>query len=280
MRVTAATMIAMFASSAIVSADTLSDLDRFSRALEVSVLQISRPSSVSLLIGAHNCRSYRVGGVGAIFILPPRQLPRDVPPSDSKSLPGTISIQPTAPAVSPMIPQVVRVERLSERERAIRAAELQALAFQQAAAMTSAQAEQAFRAMAQEMENLMTTGQSLGRIEKTPFGSGAFLPPEPPWRYWFEAEQPPDNRTPREVLDAVCDTVSHKIAEHAQALGSLAPGESTTVIVEFYDPDVFDPASRPTRTLVVRARSEDLAAAREGRLAAEELRKKLVYEEY
>lgn len=252
--------------------DARIEVESFGRALEQSVLEVSHPSAVSLLGGAPACRSYRVKDLGALFILPPRQLP----------IPG----QPVAPhPIAPRSPatataRIMRSENLSEQEKDLRAAEMQALAFQQAAAMMRREVERSMTAMALEVESMISAGRTPTMTDNSSFGDPIFLPPDPPWHHWFNSGRPADDRSPQQVIEQVRESVARTFIKHGGPLSFLASGESAVVVMDFLNADVFDPAARPVRTLVVRARGEDLAGLREGRLTSEELRARLVFEEY
>jgi hypothetical protein len=250
--------------------DARSQIEFFGRALERSVLEVSHPSAVSFLGGVRACRSLRVQEPGALFILPPRQLPR----SNQRVAPQQFA--PRSPATA----RISSSENISEQEKELRDAELQALAFQQAAAMMRREVERSLSAMTQEVESMMSVGHPQNAAGLSRRGDPFFLPPDPPWHHWFDLEPPADNRTPQQMFDEVRESIARTFVEHGESLNALASGEAATVIVDFLSADVFDAAARPVRTLVVRARGADLTGMREGRLTPEELRARLVFEEY
>ena len=61
------------------------ELERLARSLHLAVRGVSRPA-VEPLLGAEAARGYYVAGVGAVFMLPPRAVPRP------RRVPASISV--------------------------------------------------------------------------------------------------------------------------------------------------------------------------------------------
>jgi hypothetical protein len=112
-------------------------------------------------------------------------------------------------------------------------------------------------------------------------------PQAPPWSFWFEREEV-EARTPERVIQDVGEAVTQVLEAHGPRLVVLRPDESVVVAIDFVPrsgrllvgpgPDARRP--RAERTLVVRVRKRELEARRQGKLAAEELRKLIEYVEY
>jgi hypothetical protein len=112
-------------------------------------------------------------------------------------------------------------------------------------------------------------------------------PQAPPWSFWFQREEV-ELRAPERVIQDVGEAVTQVLEAHGSRLVVLRPDESVVVAVDFVPrsgrllmgvgPDARRP--RAERTLVVRVRKRELEARREGKLAAEELRKLIEYVEY
>jgi hypothetical protein len=120
------------------------------------------------------------------------------------------------------------------------------------------------------------------------FGPDLPLPPEPPdapppWRFWFDvtdASDLPDGADMADA-DALVTSVRERLVAGLDAyrrpLASLRPEEFVAIAVDLV-PDA-PLRARPTRTLLVRVRAGDLHDRRSGRLSAEELRKRIEFEE-
>jgi hypothetical protein len=107
-------------------------------------------------------------------------------------------------------------------------------------------------------------------------------PPAPPWRFWFRGEEDLDRRTPERVMTDVRQAIVETLEAHGHLLVVVRPQELVTVAVDFTTPlfaiDVERP--RPERTLVLRVRKKDLEDRAAGRLASEELRRRVEVLEY
>jgi uncharacterized RDD family membrane protein YckC len=105
------------------------------------------------------------------------------------------------------------------------------------------------------------------------------LPQPPPWRFWFDGG-PPDPRTPAKVIADVRAAVIATLESAGARLQGLAPDEYVTVAVDFVPAGVFVSQVRPARTVVVRARKQDLDARLRGQLSADDLRRRVEVSEY
>jgi hypothetical protein len=101
----------------------------------------------------------------------------------------------------------------------------------------------------------------------------------PPWMFWFEAEAV-DETAPDAVVSGVRGALMEALARHGWGVGGLAPEEHLVVAVDFYPRGAFASDDRPVRTLVVRARKQDLDAHRAGSLPTAELAKRIEVSEY
>lgn len=104
--------------------------------------------------------------------------------------------------------------------------------------------------------------------------------PPPPWRFWFRAEGPSDDRTPERVLGDVRSAVVATLEAQGSRIRGLGAEECVAVAIDFLPTGVFMSQARPVHTLVIRARKQDLDARQAGRLSAEEFRRRLEVNEY
>jgi hypothetical protein len=112
-------------------------------------------------------------------------------------------------------------------------------------------------------------------------------PQAPPWSFWFEHDEV-EARGPERVIRDVGDAVTQVLETHGARLGVLRPDDALIVAVDFVPRSGrlmvgFGPEARrlrAERTLVVRVRKRELEARRDGKLAPEELRKRIEYVEY
>jgi hypothetical protein len=104
--------------------------------------------------------------------------------------------------------------------------------------------------------------------------------PPPPWRFWFRAESPSDDRTPERVLGDVRSAVVATLESQGPRLRGLGAEECVAVAIDFVPTGVFMSQARPVHTLVIRARKQDLDARQAGRLSADEFRQRLEVNEY
>jgi hypothetical protein len=104
-------------------------------------------------------------------------------------------------------------------------------------------------------------------------------PPVPPWRFWFDREEQDEPRSPERVLLEVRSAVTDVLESHGPAL-RLGPEEFVVVVADFLSRSAFATRTRPARTLVVRVRKGELADRAAGKLASDELRRRIEYSEY
>jgi hypothetical protein len=296
-RILAALVLLPAAAAAQDAAPSRGDLERFEWALDRAVRKVSRPSAAPLLGGAEACRGYHIGGYGALFVLAPRALP--VRPRSAHESPPQAAEDPADPV---LLARLGRLEaqrrrvsargRESERDE-LRALEAQVAALQQAAASTREEAELALEETTRELhrrllsstlgEPLLAAPSPLPPVAAVPAApvQPAQLPPVPvpPWRFWFEGEEPEEPRSPDQVVQQVRSAVTEVMETEGPPL-RLHPDEFVAVVVDFLPPSAFATRTRPARTLVVRVRKRELEDRAAGRLAADELRKRIEYSEY
>lgn len=272
------------------------DLERFEWALDRAVRKVSRPSAAPILGGAEACRGYHLNGYGALFVLAPRALPlRHRTAQEPPPPPGV----PDAAAPPPR----ARTEKLeATRGKAggpggkeggredLQALEAQVAALQQAAETTREEAEVALEETSRELYRRLLTPTLGGPppllaapVPPAPVeavGSGQLPPPAvPPWRFWFEREEQEEPRSPERVLLEVRSAVTDVLESHGPAL-RLGPEEFVVVVADFLSRSAFATRTRPARTLVVRVRKGELVDRAAGKLASDELRRRIEYSEY
>jgi hypothetical protein len=171
------------------------------------------------------------------------------------------------------------------------ALEAQVVALQRAAETTREEAEVALEETTRELHRRLLA-PTLGIPETPPpasppavpsspaTGAGQLPPPPvPPWRFWFDSEEPEEARTPERVVLEVRSAVTDVLQAQGPPL-RLSPDEFVVVVVDFLPRSAFATRTRPARTLVVRVRKRELDAHAAGELAADELRKRIEYSEY
>ncbi len=163
----------------------------------------------------------------------------------------------------------------------IRAFEEQAQAFEREADRAREEAEQAFAEIEREMAQRMASPavpSPAPRVpsERTPSPP---LPPPPPWSNWFEFEDAA-GRTPESVVSDVRTAVTNALEAHGGELRVVRPEEFLVVAIDFFPRGSFGPWERPQKTLIVRVRKKELVDRQAGKLAADELRKRIEYVEY
>jgi hypothetical protein len=102
----------------------------------------------------------------------------------------------------------------------------------------------------------------------------------PPWKFWFETENPAETRAPEAVIaDVRASLVDTLVSADAGELG-LGAEERVTVAVDFVAGGLFVANARPSHTLLVSLRVRDVAARARGAISAEELRRRVEVSEY
>jgi len=252
-------------------ADPRSELRALEAALTRAADGAARPNVFALQAGA--CRGYRIEGVGAVFVLPPRAL--------RNALPGWRSRADRGGHAS-MAPQ-------PDLDREIRLMQLQAEAFQREAARTQEEIERAVAAVGSEINRRQaeaahpaatTTAPQAPDPPAAPPAPETALPP-PPWTLWFEAiPQEDETETPAATVVArVRGALVDALSSHGVRLRALRSEETIAAVVDFVPTFPFGGA-RVERTLVVRVRKKDVDERQAGRIAADELKSRIEVAEY
>lgn len=274
------------------------DLERFEWALDRAVRKVSRPSAAPILGGAEACRGYHINGYGALFVLAPRALP--VRQRSARESPPRLGADPAPPALRARLARVEAQRRRvrdrgkeSEREQLL-ALEAQVAALQRAAETAREEAELAMEETTRELHRRLispTLGVPAPAVPGEPVSAPPVPPaspvqpvqipppPLPPWRFWFDSEEPEEPRSPERVVLDVRSAVTDVLESQGPPL-RLGPDEFVAVVVDFLPSSAFATRTRPARTLVVRVRKKELEERAAGRLASEELRKRIEYSEY
>lgn len=288
------------------SSNARGELLGFAELLEVAVGQVSRPSPFQVLGPAAAGNGYLLPGYGAIFVLPARMLPGDG---------GVIVLQDGQPGSQPVIsvwrrdgrrlqrskdgararPDVPGVPELKDLDRDIQQIEGLVEAYSREAELASREAEKALERVTQEIRSRFP------ETETPPLSVSAPRPPTPPaapvaapaapralaptaappWRFWFQAEDVDDPRPAARVVSDVRGALIYALETRGAALTVVRPEDFVVVAVDFTARGFpLWAERRAERTLVVKARKQDLDERRAGRIAAEELRKRIVTLEY
>jgi hypothetical protein len=228
---------------------------------------------VFALTGAE-CRGYRIAGVGAVFVLPPRAVRSR----------GVVVWR-----------QVQRPSRLAPPDRQLRVVELQAEELQREAARTHAEVERALAAVQREIERRRAAPARVAAAEPSapeaplppeappgplpPPPAVAPLPPAPPWSLWLEAGDLEEQEAATEaVIGRMRAALVEALAAHAAAIG-LRGDETLAAAIDFV-PSLPLGSARPDRTLVLRVRKKDLDERRAGRIDADQLKARIEAAEY
>lgn len=285
------------------SSNARGELSRFAELLEVAVGQVSRPSPFQVLGPAAGGSGYLLPGYGAIFVLPARMLPGNG---------GVIVMQDSRPGSQPVISVWRRdgrrlqkpkddararpeVPELKDLDRDIQQIEGLVDAYSREAELASREAEKALERVAQEIRSRFP------EMEAPPLPVSAPRPPAPPaapvaapvaprapappaappWRFWFQADDVDDPRPAARVVSDVQGALIYALETRGAALTLVRPEDFVVVAVDFTARGFpLWAERRAERTLVVKAKKQDLDERRAGRLAAEELRKRIVALEY
>lgn len=259
------------------------------RHLEDAVGQVSLPHAGILLGRANASRGYRLPGYGVVFVLTPRALPGGeavfiVRGEGHRPGPGIrIERHVTHPGEGPHW----EPERVEELERKV-------LVLQHAAEAQRRAAEEDLdrivedvrvRVEIKEAEPAPEARDVTVRVDTPgaePPPDAVFVPemPEPPWKFWFEAETSGEERSPEGVVEDVRSVLVEALDARSGAAVGLSADEFFTVAVDFVPGGFFASHRRPTRTLIVRARQRDLEARAAGEIAPEEFRTRVEVIEY
>jgi len=271
------------------TASARGEMESLERRLEDAVGRVSLPHAGILLGRANASRGYRLPGYGVVFVLTPRALPgRDavfvVPGREHRPRHGIrIERHVTGPGAGPHW----EPEHLEELERKV-------LVLQHAAEAQRRAAEEDLDRIVEDVRIRVEVEEGTPAPEAhgatvhvdtpgaEPAPDAVFVPemPEPPWKFWFEAEAPEEERSPDRVVEDVRSVLIEALDARAGAAVGLRADEFFTVAVDFVPGDFFASHRRPTRTLIVRARQRDLEARAAGDIAPEELRTRIEVIEY
>jgi hypothetical protein len=273
--------------------DPRPDLRAFEAALDRAVSQVSRVSMSPFLPGPESCHGYHLPGYGAVFVLPPRALPRNRRLLTARgrfgatalrapivAAPETTDLQPVDASSPPdkaardaprdTSPARGRASEKDPLESELRKVEQQVEAFQRDAEAANRLAEEQLEEIARELRRRM-------EIAASPEAQAV---PAPPWRFWFETTEPEDPRTPNRVLNDVRAAVAEALQSAGPRLRVVRPEEFLVVAVDFVAGGGFVDPSGPQQTLVVRVKKKDLDDRAAGRMGSEELQKRIEYMTY
>jgi hypothetical protein len=254
--------------------DPRADLQAAQAALDQAVAEVSGPSVHFVLGGREAARGYRIKGVGAFFVLPPRALPTRER--------GRVFVfdrrAPSAPA-----------HKLSkEQERELRAMQAQVEALQREAEAAQLEAERALENVERNVR-IRVRAPAAPEAPEPPSAPappmGADAPdvfPPPPWRFWFGTSEPTDDRPPERVIADVQNAVTAALESIGPGLRTLPAEETILVAVDFLPNRGFDldEPSVPARSLIVKVKKRDLTDRSLGKISAEELRRRIEYTQY
>jgi hypothetical protein len=257
--------------------DPRADLEATQVALDRAVAEVSRPSVHFVLGGREATRAYRLKGVGAIFVLPPRALP-------SGERAGVFVLDRRAPGRAP--------RKLSkEQERELRAVQMQVEAMQRDADAMQQEAERALESVERNVRIRLVAPGSPAPPEppkapeppEAPMGPDVLQPlPPPPWLTWFGTTDTSDDRSPDRVIADVQGAVTAALEAEGAALRTVPSDESILVAVDFLPSHGFDldEPPRPARSLIVKVKKRDLSERSAGKISAEEFRRRIEYTQY
>jgi hypothetical protein len=245
--------------------------------LEQAVTKVS-VSHAGILLGRTSAsRGYRLPGYGVVFVLTPRALPGDeaVYVLRGHPRPGRVHPGPHREAVGSD-----EVDELEALERQVLILQHAAETRRRAAQEDSERIVHSLRGRfgpTSEQKDETAEGEP---AEGTPPTDAPPAPPPPPWSFWFETDVPREARSPEQVVKDVRKAVITVLESRGASVAGLEDDEFVTVAVDFVPGAFFAAHPRPTRTLIVRARHEDLAACARGEMAPEKLRAKVEVIEY
>jgi hypothetical protein len=285
------------------NADPRHDLERLELVLAQAVDRVSRPSAFPVL-AAGACRGYRIQGLGAVFVLPPRALF-----AEGESRFVFHVGEPPPPEVPRRHPTRGKARALDPREAQIRSIETQVEAFQREAERSRQEAEAALDQLEQQIRIRLAPRPEIETVNLPEAAEGtrpprppqpaptaatlserptpavaplAPLPPLPPapWRYWFQSSDEEELRSAAQIVADVRSAVTDALEAEGAAVTILRPDELLVAAVDFVSGPVLAPGERPARTLILRVRKKDLEERKAGKLSADELRKRIEYAEY
>jgi len=293
--------------------DLRGDLSMMEAALEKAVRQVSLASAAPFFGESASCRGYRLQGYGAVFVVPPRLVPRrgsvaGVAPAAGAAGKAGVAAAPAGDKNQDPMDQILLQLRAEQqrlgaemdrgtptsqasraaRERELRAMEERVEALQREAERARREAEQAFAEVAREARKRAAAASSAGAPSRTePQATGVAAPaadvPPPllaPWRFWFGNGPESDPRAPDRVVSDVRAAVAKTLESYGAGLHGVPANEFLVVAVDFVTPWGFDDSVRPERTLIVRVRKGELDKGAAGSLPQEEVRKRIEFVEY
>jgi hypothetical protein len=271
--------LVLVAFAALAAADALdprADLRAAQAALDAAVGEVSQPSVHFVLGGREAARGYRVKGVGAFFVLPPRALP-------TRERGRVLLLERgAAPGFGP---------RLSdEQEQEFRAMQAQLASMQREAEAMQQEAERGLESVERNLRIRLEAPRPPAapvpaeppQASLPPSPPVADAPPPPPWRFWFGTSETHDDRPPDRVIADVQDAVTAALEHVGAGLNSLSADESVVVAVDFLPNRAFafDGPAGPMRSLIVKVKKRDLLDRSNGKISAEELRRRIDYTQY
>jgi hypothetical protein len=299
--VAAALCVPALAWAQAVDPDPRPGLRAFEDVLDRAVSRVSRMSVSFFFPAAEASHGYRLPGYGAVFIVPARALPPgrrtiNVRRFDSNP-PALVSEGPDAeaapgpqPTPTPGAATAVRAGRGGGRKPApdaveleIRRFEAQMEEYQRQAQMMNRIAEQQFLAFYRTVHGGVAAADATGAptLVQGPAGvsddavAGGQRPTAPPWIGFVEPTGAEDTRTPNRVLNDVRAAVTGALEAEGPAVTVVGPEEFLVVTVDFVSASVLTEPAVPQQTLVVRVRKRDLDERAAGRLASDELQKRI-----
>ncbi len=289
-----------------------SGIEQLEAQLDQAVGQVSRPIAGIVVGPAEGARGYHLPGYGAVFVLAPRALPRSrrvmvlgADPTARAVFELEASSESEDPKADGQAPRPDRRIRIRaggpvpldpDEARELAEIEAQVAAFQREAEEARQHAEREFERLVRDLQGQLAPSPPpppdvlppspvpapeaarAVRAPVTPRPSQVPLPP--PWRFWFESRETRDGRAPEQVMADVRSAVIATLEVHGALVSGLGADEHLAVAVDFLFGGPFVSPSRPTKTLVVRARRKDLEERARGRLSPEELRKRIEVLEY
>jgi len=243
--------------------DRRTDLQRFSARLEQRLATACRPAEpMVFLAGLPETRFVYLDGVGAVFLLPPRSLPPEPAPKANQSTPEiSVSGAPTGPQVFVFKSQ--RPSDLTDLEARIRETRKEAERMRAQADADFAAAE---RALMAELRPGLSESAAAANFPL-------------PWTFFLE-DAADDTRLPEQVEKDVRHALITTILEDSSVLKSLQPGDMVTVSVELVTRAQPWVRAKPARTLIIRARKDDLDSFTAGKLSKDDLLKRIQTKAY
>ena len=260
--------------------DPRADLQATQMALDRAVAEVSRPSVHFVLGGREATRAYRLKGVGAFFVLPPRALPTGE--------------RDRVYVINRRAPRAVGPRLSKEQERELRAMQMQVEAMNRDAEAMNREAERALESLERNVRIRLEAPQppeappppEAPRPPGPPVSVEAPEPPEalppPPWHFWFGTSEGADDRPPERIVADVQGAVTAVLEAVGARVRTVPADEFLLVAVDFLPNHGFDleEPSGPVRSLIVKVKKRDLADRSTGKISAEELRRRIEYTQY